>query len=124
MDDATGMEESRSIRPSGSFDGLSRPGSGHEALQFVEELERRLRSLCGTVDSNDARALRDLVRSLRDSAQEEVDCDFIGIEDDGLLEEMELSAATERVEDLIAFCRAAMTSSESAGDPEPGSDEA
>ena len=116
MDDAAGMEESRSIRP-------CRASSG-SPLEGVEELERRLRSLCGAVDANDARALRDLALSLRDSAQEEFDCDFIGIEDDGLLEEMEIAAVTERVEDLVAFCRAAIASTEPIDAPEPGSDEA
>jgi hypothetical protein len=108
--------------PGRASDGDPKPD--HESIQFVEELERRLRSLCGTIDANDADALRDLVRTLFDSAHEQIDCDSIGIEDDGLFEEMEVSSATERVEDLVAFCRAAIYSKEPADAPEPGSDEA
>lgn len=99
-------------------------GADDESIELVGELERRLRSLCGTLDANDADALHELVRSLFDSAQETADCDLIGLEDDGLLEEMEISAVTERAEDLVAFCRAAIRSEEAVDGPEPGSDEA
>jgi hypothetical protein len=116
------MEESRPM-PSRRSPGAD-PALDHDSLRFVEELEHRLRSLCGTLDANDADQLRDLVRTLFDSAHEQIDCDFIGIEDDGLFEEMEVSSVTERVEDIVAFCRAAVASKEPADAPEPGSDEA
>lgn len=61
------------------------------------------------VDARDAAEIREIAREFVEIASEEVDCDLIGLEeDDGLVEEMQLSLLTERVEDLISFCRMAM----------------
>ena len=62
-----------------------------------------------SVDARDAAEIHEIAREFVEMAGEEVDCDLIGLEeDDGLVEEMQLSLLTERVEDLISFCRMAM----------------
>lgn len=78
-------------------------------MRLVDELDMRLRALRGALDARDAEDVRSLARTLAETAQEEADCTLIGLEEeDGLIEEMELSMLTERAEELISFCRMAM----------------
>lgn len=95
---------------------------GDRMLRLVDDLDARLRSLCGVLDARDAQDIRDLARTLAATAREEVECDLAGLEctgleddgmlDDGLLDEMELSALSERAEDLVSFCRMAIESAQ------------
>ena len=94
-------------RPEGYPDGCDDPGS--RTMRLVDELDMRLRALRGALDARDAEDVRSLAETLAETAREEADCTLIGLEDqDGLIEEMELSMLTERAEDLISFCRMAM----------------
>ena len=78
-------------------------------MRLVDELDGRLRALRGALDAGDAADVRALAQGLADAAHEEADCSLIGLEEeDGLIEEMELSMLLERAEDLISFCRMAM----------------
>ncbi len=91
----------------------SSPGameSGNRLLLLVRELERKLCSLSRALDARDAGELRRLAAGIAEAAHEDLDCGLIGLddEDDGLLDEMQFSSITERTEDLVAFCRAAM----------------
>ena len=83
-------------------------------LLLVEDLDRKLRSLSGALDARDEHDLRQLAYNLAEAAREDLDCDLIGLDDDddGLLDEMQLSSVTERADDLIAFCRAALENCE------------
>lgn len=77
--------------------------------RLVENLDGRLHALRDALDAGDAAELRAIAAILAENAREEIDCGFIGLEqDDGLVEEMELSLITERAEELIHFCRLAM----------------
>jgi hypothetical protein len=78
-------------------------------MRLVDELDMRLRALRGALNARDAEDVRSLARTLAETAREDADCTLIGLEEeDGLIEEMELSMLTERAEDLISFCRMAM----------------
>ncbi len=78
-------------------------------MRLVDELDMRLRALRGALNARDAEDVRSLARTLAETAREDADCTLIGLEEeDGLIEEMELSMLTERAEDLIPFCRMAM----------------
>jgi len=88
---------------------------GDRMLRLVEDLDRRLRSLCGAVEARDAADIRRLAEALADAAREDAGCDLIGLEDDvledeSLRDEMDMSSITERAEELVSFCRAAMES--------------
>lgn len=97
---------------------------GDRMLRLVDDLDARLRSLCGVLDARDAQDIRDLARTLAATAREEAECDLAGLEctgleddgmlDDGLLDEMELSALSERAEELVSFCRMAIESAQEA----------
>ena len=91
-------------------------------MRLVESIDDRLRTLRESVDERDAAEIREIAREFAEIAREEVDCDLIGLEeDDGLVEEMQLSLLTERVEDLIAYCRMAMEdAARESGSGEPG----
>lgn len=83
--------------------------SGERLVRLVDSIDGRLRALRESLDARDAAEIAEVTREFAEIAREEVDCDLIGLEeDDGLVEEMQLSLLTERVEDLIAFCRMAM----------------
>ena len=125
---------------SGSHRGEMEPGD--RMLRLVEDLDSRLRALCGVIDARDAQDIRELARTLAATAREEVECDLAGLEctgleddgmlDDGLLDEVEISALTERAEELVSFCRMAIDSAceadpdhpdvPSDGDPTQGDD--
>ena len=88
---------------------------GDRMLRLVEDLDRRLRSLCGAIEARDAADIRRLAEALADAAREDAGCDLIGLEDDvledeSLRDEMDMSSMTERAEELVSFCRAAMES--------------
>jgi hypothetical protein len=106
---------------------------GNRMLRLVDDLDGRLRALCGVIDARDAHDIRELACLLAAAAREESDCEGIGLDgtdleadpcDDGLLDEIEIASVTERAEELVAFCRLAIESSDEAREPEPGSDEA
>lgn len=106
---------------------------GNRMLRLVDDLDGRLRALCGVIDARDAHDIRELACLLAAAAREENDCEGIGLDgtdleadpcDDGLLDEIEIASVTERAEELVAFCRLAIESSDEAREPEPGSDEA
>jgi hypothetical protein len=90
---------------------------GDRMLRLVEDLDRKLRSLCGAIEARDAADIRRLAEALADAAREDAGCDLIGLEDDALedeslLDEMDMSSVSERAEELVSFCRAAMESCE------------
>jgi hypothetical protein len=110
---------------------------GNRMLRLVDDLDARLRALCGVIDAHDAQDIRELATLLAAAAREESDCERIGLDgtdldadafeaafEDGLLDEIEISSVTERAEELVAFCRLAIESSAEPREPEPGSDEA
>lgn len=112
VDDATPMDDAGN-RPLGPRN-LGEMEPGNRMLLLVEDLDRKLRSLSGALDARDEHDLRQLAYNLAEAAREDLDCDLIGLDDDddGLLDEMQLSSVTERADDLIAFCRAALENCE------------
>ena len=107
VDDAHGMENAGFREPGQRPDGRDDPES--RTMRLVDELDMRLRALRGALDARDASDVRALAETLAEAAHEEADCSLIGLEEeDGLIEEMELSMLLERADDLISFCRMAM----------------
>ena len=54
-------------------------------MQLVESIDDRLRTLRESVDERDAAEIREIAREFAEIAREEVDCDLIGLEEDGIL---------------------------------------
>ena len=101
------MENAGFREPGQRPDGREDPGS--RTTRLVDELDMRLRALRGALDARDALDVRALAQSLAEAVHEEADCSLIGLEEeDGLIEEMELSMLLDRADDLISFCRMAM----------------
>jgi len=101
------MENAGFREPGQRPDGREDPGS--RTTRLVDELDMRLRALRGALDARDALDVRALAQSLAEAVHEEADCSLIGLEEeDGLIEEMELSMLLDRADDLISFCRMAI----------------
>jgi hypothetical protein len=116
--DAPHMEGSGHM-PYGGLDRGDR-FCGDRTMRLVDDLELRLRVLCGIIDSNDAQDLHELATRIAAQAREEAEASLIGIDDDGLLDQIELAAVTERIEDIASYCRDAIGSGRS--DPSEGDD--
>jgi hypothetical protein len=108
VDDATVMEDAGS-NPLRRGRGLE---SGDRMVRLADELDDCLQSLRGSFDDLDSARLRELAFGLSAAAREEFGDEFegafIGLDEDGLPEEMELASLHDRLEDLISFCRASI----------------
>lgn len=77
-------------------------------MRLVGELDGRIRALRNALNGRDVDAIRALARDLAEAAHEDAACTLMGLEEDGLVEEMEISLLLERAEDMISFCRLSM----------------
>lgn len=86
-------------------------------MQFVDELDGHVRSIRSACQSEDFATLRRISHQLKGAAGG-YGFDPIGdcaarLEDDMLADEMDISGLSERVEDLITTCRAAVRPADS-----------
>ena len=81
-------------------------------MQFVDELDGQVQSIRAACASEDFASLRRISHQLKGAAGgygfDPIGDSAARLEDDMLADEMDLAALSERVEDLITTCRAAV----------------